>query len=1107
MKVINLKVVLETARDQKPQYDLILLHPFKDKPGLYRDALEGLLQLPETLENTKGRGNAYSCSFNGSEITTGKTTIDTVSRKLFSKLRKQRALPESKDNPPRQPLGDKAVTQAENEDDQTVSITNDHAQAALPALIFITHSIGSWVARHMLTQTNEPTASIFNTTGMILLDDLDSENLDNTKVQKYLDTILAMLSEHEKYPVLDQSSSRDLILNLLSVNQKFQLLQSECNHEALPRQSRFNIWITEPTADNDPQKVARVMRILSWVNNLRRHESKKARGKNNANRLKSDEIKNAIKNLLTQPLLTSVPMHPKHLQGADHQDDTIHDNSQDGDAMEPNVSHGIIQRGTLPELARSPNRQSIASDYSLPAWSIVSNNERISVGSYPDVILNSTTDKNLKKTIDLGHAFLRKGELKSAEIAFLRCRPILEDLEPREKLRYDVHIQAQLAGIKLYRGSYEAALKEFHVVLSRMNHVFSNGERNAVMGWIATSLLYKGDYQQAIRGFKSLLVEMHEQNPSNAILAVEIPIRRDLALAYAYQGNHQQAFMQINTARDCLEKLIKPSTSSSELVSQPFSPNKAKLTETSNPALATVSEGSSELAANGVSPTLDEKTLKENAAKKDHIYLTESKIHYIHGDFQAALKVATNGLQGMLQRWGVTHLKTLECASQRSILLALNSRISKAEEACNETLAMTQRQLGAKHPQTLEAVEHLVSIFLFQSRLVEAADTAKSLAKDAETSLSVEHPQTHRAKYLVAETLLAIGDYASAEDQLESVISDAKNVYEECHPDTVHYQSRLALVRYHQGKLQEAEFLAIYALQEQWSLYIISSSKKELPRTTHNALRPLRSMNTLFEYQGTLKDVLIRIRKDAATLSIHPRLLQTLRTVALIAQRCEGLEDIGFSVILAIWERNKSYLTQSSIFTLNSEYDLALVYREEAEGTRTEELLNEAASHFRSVYQGRFRLLGLNNADTISARRELITTNCTLGHWEPSLALDETEYTDGEEKSWVHDQNICRLDNTRWGRVLAESKEIVDQHEGSIGKNHTETLKSLLWLLTVQVLLRQEKEAKETLQKGLLRLRLASIRKERFIESLNLEQKFALAVSDLGRKCEVKSRT
>ncbi|KAK5625021.1 hypothetical protein RRF57_000737 [Xylaria bambusicola] len=132
--------------------------------------------------------------------------------------------------------------------------------------------------------------------------------------------------------------------------------------------------------------------------------------------------------------------------------------------------------------------------------------------------------------------------------------------------------------------------------------------------------------------------------------------------------------------------------------------------------------------------------------------------------------------------------------------------------------------------------------------------------------------------------------------------------------------------------------------------------------------------------------------------------------------------------------------------------------------------------------------------------------NRILGHWEPSLALDETEYTDcGEEKLWAHDQNFYRLDNTKWGRVLAESKEIVYQHECSVGKNHPETLKSLLWLLTVQVLLRQEKEAKDMLEKGLLRLRLASIRKERFIESLNLEQKFALAVSDLGGKCGVKA--
>ncbi|KAI1751926.1 hypothetical protein F4782DRAFT_502621 [Xylaria castorea] len=476
------------------------------------------------------------------------------------------------------------------------------------------------------------------------------------------------------------------------------------------------------------------------------------------------------------------------------------------------------------------------------------------------------------------------------------------------------------------------------------------------------------------------------------------------------------------------------------------------------------------------------------------------------GDFQTALKMAERALRGMEKRWGATHLKTLECASQHSILLAFNSRISEAEAKCNMTLLATRGELGPQHPQTLQTMGYLVSIFHFQARLVEAGDTAKSLAKTTESSLTANHPQTHHSRYLVAETLLATGDYASAEVELERVIENARAVYRESHPDTLRYQSRLALAKYHQGKLQEAEKLAIYVLREQWKIYTISNFKRESPEKSSYGLSSRQSIKPLSEYQETLKDTLDIIQKGAGYLSIHQFLFQTLRTIALIAQQNEDLGSLGFEVFWAIWRRNRSGLAEPSIFTLDSEYDLALAYREEAEGPDNENALKEAARHLKIVYQRRLSVLGPKHVGTISARRELITTNCTLGRWEPSLDLGEAEDIDHITKELAgYDKGGCPLDNTKWGLVEAESHDIVYQHEGLIGKNHPETLKSLLWLFTVQILLRNEKGADQTLHKGLQRLRHKSMRYERFIESLNLEHKFALALSDLGGKYEVKA--
>lgn len=265
-------------------------------------------------------------------------------------------------------------------------------------------------------------------------------------------------------------------------------------------------------------------------------------------------------------------------------------------------------------------------------------------------------------------------------------------------------------------------------------------------------------------------------------------------------------------------------------------------------------------------------------------------------------------------------------------------------------------------------------------------------------------------------------------------------------------------------------------------------------------------MKTLYQYQDTLKTLLAKIGRDAANPSIHPHLLQTLRTVALVAHQSEDLENLAFGILCAVYERNKSYLTCPSILTLNSQYDLALAYREKAGGSSTEESLQKAAGHLRNVYRRRFSILSQTNANTIYARREPITTTCALGHWEPSLAHDGTEGTGCvAEEPFGYDECIYRLDDARWGHILTESKEIVHQHEYSVGKNHPETLKSLLWLLAVQVLLRQEKGVDVTLYKALPRLRNESIHNERLVEALALEQKFAVAVSDLGEEYKVKA--
>ncbi|KAI1118075.1 hypothetical protein F5Y14DRAFT_401003 [Nemania sp. NC0429] len=727
----------------------------------------------------------------------------------------------------------------------------------------------------------------------------------------------------------------------------------------------------------------------------------------------------------------------------------------------------------------------------------MSDDERGYFVSYPILIPKGTLCDRVTRDIDLGKEFLKKGDLKSAETAFIRGQHFLKHLAPHEQEPYEIQIRVQLAGIKLHQGGYKEAEEDFTAVLGDMGTKFNNRERNAIKRWIATSLLRQGQYEQAAILFSSLLEIISAQDPDN--LTAEIPIRRDLAFASACQGYYQQALRHMNTAHDCLGQILTNLNASSE--SLPRDETGEPLPFELDEAIARQISAGDEVQKNELRKSL---YLRGLYAKRDQLYLTESKIHSMWGDFEAALQKSEIALRGMAKRWGSGHIKTLECASYHSLFLALNSRVLEAEPACSLTLVETQRRLGPRHPQTLETLGHLVSILLFNARLVEAGDTAKSLAKTTESLLTADHPQTHLSRYRVAETLIAVGDYVSAEVELQGIITDATRVYGAYHRDTLMYRSRLALAKFHIGKIQEAEDLAIHVLQEQQKIYTISKSDETMVYSTSEQVGHHGSVKTLAEYQETLNDLLVSINSNSDDLRIHPYLLQTLRTIALIAEGSDDLGDLALRTFQALWERNKFSLNETSMFTLGSEYDLALAYRIGAKGPDDARPLEIAVEHLRHVHQKCYSILGPEHPGTVSARREFITGRCILGQWEPSLDLSGKDDPDHVPEGLI-DPDKELLDKINWGRLEAESRHIVYMHEISGGKNHPETFRSLLWLLTVRVHLRMEKGIDETLRKGLPRFRHASVRRERFVESLVLERKFALAMSGLGDKYDAKA--
>ncbi|KAI0867710.1 hypothetical protein GGS24DRAFT_514753 [Hypoxylon argillaceum] len=456
------------------------------------------------------------------------------------------------------------------------------------------------------------------------------------------------------------------------------------------------------------------------------------------------------------------------------------------------------------------------------------------------------------------------------------------------------------------------------------------------------------------------------------------------------------------------------------------------------------------------------------------------------GDFKAALEKSKEALRGMEDKLRAGDIETLECASHHSLVLAFNSHISKAKSIEKYTFPETRRRLGPLHPQTLETLGHLVKIYQFQARLSDAGDTAKSLARDTESSLTAHHLQTYHCRYLEAESMLAFGNYDSAEVKLEGIVKDAVEVYGKCHPTIIHYHSRLALAKYHSGKLQEAWKLIVPVFKEQSKMYTFyeqtAGEAYDAPR--FDGHQPPVDLQDVHNY---LQD------KTSKNQRIHPYILQTLRTIALIKLQVKGSEDSAFLVFWAIWKQNELHWGKSSIFTLDSEYDFAIACKERGTSLENADLLQQAANHLRLVYQGRSSLLHPTHPGTISARRELVIVNITLGQWESYIDPNRTinAYDVTEKVS-----PVC-LDSTKWRCLEAESRDLVRQHEACLGFKHPETLQSLELLFIVQIMLENTAGARETLHEGLQRLRHISVRHERIIKSLAQEHRFALIL--IGR--------
>ena len=709
--------------------------------------------------------------------------------------------------------------------------------------------------------------------------------------------------------------------------------------------------------------------------------------------------------------------------------------------------------------------------------------DMISILSTPQFSLTSI-DGEIERVIRLANSFFSQGELENAELLFRQGLTLL-DTETKQIER--IQFRTQIAVIWLYRGKYEDAKKELNEIkdssFSPINQ--TSAERiqiqNELERWFATSLLLHGQYKEAAEAFKGLLHvrESVDKNSSQAE-APDFQIRRDLALAYGHLGEHSEAQRLIKEA----DELFRASMGAH------------RLPKYRHPLPRNMSSSSLGLKVGPQHAKKEGAEIEEVPPKGFSILFASAVLDMLLGEYEPALKKSQQALKGRLDHLGKKNIKSLESASLNATLLAYSSQYSQAEKLCIETLKIMTNQLGQKHPLSLETMGCLVYIFRAQSRFAEARDTARSLCKYTKAALGESHPQTLRARSLLSGAYFRLGEYQTSEREFREVVKLSEERLGSENPDTLYYATELARVLSYCGKVNDAELMALDVIQKQTRLYSLSPKSKNPKQTSTKSLN----------------EILSDIRENKKKFRVHLDLILTLQVLAIIEMHKPQADiDLAQLILETVVDRRTKKLGSSHALTLISQYELASVRRENA---RNGQDLANASKALRQVWQGRVELFGGSRPDTLSAERELVITECVRGSWElggpakksgdslrsyPSsgdqLGADTQPHLD---RKGGESGNPSDLSINDWEDVANISQQICQQQEPQLGPTHPETLKSYLWLFTVQMVLRRPDKADSISKLLLERLRSPSVRKERLVSALRAEEKIALMFADQG---------
>ncbi|KAK0659794.1 hypothetical protein QBC41DRAFT_377259 [Cercophora samala] len=257
----------------------------------------------------------------------------------------------------------------------------------------------------------------------------------------------------------------------------------------------------------------------------------------------------------------------------------------------------------------------------------------------------------------------------------------------------------------------------------------------------------------------------------------------------------------------------------------------------------------------------------------------------------------------------------------------------------------------------------------------------------------------------------------------------------------------------------------------------------------------LNSIWQELEETGNTSAAREQLRSLLSRLRVHPHLLNTLVLLAKIkVERGYSRGTTSLEMLDVVHKWRARMFGSSHDLTLAAEFDHAIATRENKHNFReAQEAHREAREKFRQVMIERARRLGKSHIDTLAAKREFVTTCCGLLQWEDPDAPDFAEPKSPSQPADgnTHENTTPQMTLDHW--ILVEScfHKIKVAQESQLGAAHPETITTLFWMFTIQLMTGKITEASKTRGQLLERLRRPWVLKQRPLKALQTEERIA----------------